>query len=168
MGTSKGKKDDHLPDPAGDLFDPSGPPRPNLRADIVDNGDVLLISIAGEPEVEIGEVDQDDQVGPLLADRLFEHPEGLQDRPDLGKDLRDSYDREGPGGIEEFHPRGLKPFSSHPKKSDLGIDPMDGADEMAALEVSGDFSGHHENLLSFHLITGFPTSSFQGVLRFAG
>ena len=62
----EGEDDGHPIHGFPDRLDPALPPGPHLGTDIVENLDAVLPGGAGEREVEIRVIDQDDEVGLLL------------------------------------------------------------------------------------------------------
>ena len=80
MGTSKGKKTIIFFTHRLICFTLSGPPGPNLGADVVENRDIPSVSNLCQPEVEVRKVDQDDQIRSLPVQGLLQYPEGLEDR----------------------------------------------------------------------------------------
>ena len=101
----------------------------------------------GQTKVEIGKVDQDDQVRSLSIEGRLQFPEDLQNEAELEKDLRNPHDGEGLGMVEEPHPSALHGLASHTHELDLWIEALDRFHQMAAMEVSRDLSGNHEDLL---------------------
>src|SRR3990167_4750370 len=76
----------HVP---ADIPQPPPAPGPELRADVVDDRDaVALDQGCDDREVEIAEVHEDDEVGPLRAEVGFEQPLGAQQPGEV------------PGGVE--------------------------------------------------------------------
>ena len=60
----EGKDDQHAVGDALHRLHPSRPPRPQLRADVVHDRHAELAHRMGEPEIEVGEVDRDEHIGP--------------------------------------------------------------------------------------------------------
>ena len=76
-------------DDFGDTLHPSAPPRPDLRADIIEDGNAKLPGNSGEAQIEIGEIDEDEKIWTLrsLQNRL----EALKSPPD-GGEVSDHFD----------------------------------------------------------------------------
>jgi hypothetical protein len=62
-------------------------PCPELRADEVDDGDFEFLERAGETEVDVGEVDEDGDVGPLFFDGGDETAVGAVDSRGVAQDF---------------------------------------------------------------------------------
>src|SRR5712692_390663 len=86
----EGQDDEHTVDEAGDLPDPPLAPGPDLRADEVEDRDAGAARAARETEVEVGIVDQEDQIGPGARLRLLEGATrlavSLHDDPERAQD----------------------------------------------------------------------------------
>ena len=62
------REDDREPiDPARDLAHPAAPPRPHLRADVVEDRHARALGDPRQAQVELREVDQHAEVGLLVA-----------------------------------------------------------------------------------------------------
>ena len=136
-GNFKGEEDDHFLHPLGDQLDSLRPPGPHLGTDIVEDRNPFPMGNLGQTEIEIGKVDQDDQIRSFPIERLFHSPKGLHDRSQFEKDFCNPHDRKGLRVIEEFHPH---PFPSPPLRSQR-TGPLDRCDGWLP---SG---GHHGGLL---------------------
>ena len=88
------RKDHRQPvDAAGDLADATPTPRPDLRADVVEHGDTVPVRDPRQRQVELGEVDQDQEIGTLVA---HQGPHGAVGPPDGAEPL--AYLQETHGG----------------------------------------------------------------------
>ena len=65
----KGKHHRHPIDRFGDLAHPPPAPSPNLRTDVIEHGNSQRFRDSRQAEVEVGKIDEDQQVGPSLFER---------------------------------------------------------------------------------------------------
>ncbi len=67
-------------------------PGPELRADEVDDGNAEAVELAGEAEVDFGEVDEHGDGGPARADGALELAELAIDARQMAHDFREAHD----------------------------------------------------------------------------
>jgi hypothetical protein len=87
----EGKDDHHAGDTLLHPADAAALPGPELRADKVDDRDAEFFQLAGKAEVDVGEVDQDGDVGPPLPDGGHEAAIGSVDAGHVADDLGDAH-----------------------------------------------------------------------------
>src|SRR4030095_1948125 len=63
------KDDRHPIDGAGNPANPPASPSPHLRADIIKYRHLQLLCQSRQAEVELGKINQDEEIGPLLSER---------------------------------------------------------------------------------------------------
>src|ERR1700724_3362821 len=100
LGLEREKRDDAA-GPPRDRTGTARAPGPDLRADVVDQGNSISPEPARQEAVEVGKIDEHRAVGTALARGGFETPEGPRQRRKLFEDLGDSHDREL---LREDHP----------------------------------------------------------------
>ena len=88
----EGEDDEHLGDVFLHEFDAVLLPCPELRADEEDDGDAEAVELFGELEVDVREIDEDGEVGPVLADGGFEAAEFAVDAGQVADDFSDAHD----------------------------------------------------------------------------
>src|SRR5919204_6187238 len=59
------KDDEHAIGEGANRVDAPRPPRPDLRADVVNHRDAKPPDLLREPEIEVRKIDDDERVGPL-------------------------------------------------------------------------------------------------------
>ena len=112
-------------------------PRPQLRADVVDDRDAQRLDGAHQPEVEIGIVDEDQHVGPLFArgrhELLIGGPGSRQHLQRLGE----AGDREPPEVGDQPRARAGELFAAEPERLEFRVASPQRFDERAGIEVAG-------------------------------
>src|SRR5262249_26312136 len=100
------KDDAEAIDAPCDLAYSSAAPGPYLRTDVVEDGDAELLGLLGEEQVELGIVDEDDQVGTLFLQKALEATVGREQATEGSKGLDQAHRRDA-GGIDEDAHAGL-------------------------------------------------------------
>src|SRR5579885_1906045 len=97
------KNDQHQIDPLGDRLNPTRSPRPDLRADIVDDRNAETLGRLGQSKIEIGIIDQDQQIHSFpkhLNRESIRRPNRLQ----MDQNLKNSDDPQLRDIEEDFNP----------------------------------------------------------------
>src|SRR5712691_1188921 len=90
----EGKKRDDAAGPAGDRAGATRAPGPDLRADVVDQGNPFPLKTARQETVEVGKVDEHRAIGTALPCGGLETPESPPQRGELFEDFGDPDDGE--------------------------------------------------------------------------
>src|SRR6516165_2844272 len=88
----EGKDHDHAIDVFANQLDAVLLPRPELRAHKVDDRDAERMEFAGKAKVDVGEVDEDGDVWPAVADGLAQLAELAVDARQVQDHFRDAHD----------------------------------------------------------------------------
>ena len=91
QGHFKGKHDDHRLDQPGDRLDPALAPCPDLRTDVIKDRDAELSRRLPEHDIEIGKIDQDEEVRPFLAKETLQPGKHPVDHAEMGDHLGDAH-----------------------------------------------------------------------------
>ena len=91
-GLLEGEDDEHLVDSFLDPAEAAALPGPELGRDEPDDRDPGATQVLREPEVDVGEVDEDSDVGTPAADRADQAAVAGVDAGDVAQDLRDAHD----------------------------------------------------------------------------
>ena len=130
---------------ARDLADPSTPPGPHLRPDIVQHGHADRPCDTREPEIELREVDQDAEIGTLPPQDAGEGPVDPHQRaqasdafhhPD-GRDLSRIGDRP--------HARGAQVLATEAEDLDVGHAAAQRPQQVRTVQVAGRLPRDHED-----------------------
>ena len=158
-------------DPARDRAHAAAPPRPDLRADVVEDRNAGPLGGAREPQVELREVDQDAEVGRVLAQAAHEQAIDAEELADVARRFDDA-DRRDLGRVDHrLHPRGAEPGAADPEHLEPGDSRAQRAQEVGAVEVARRLARDHEHArggrrrrwLAAH--RGWPTSFPSDELR---
>ena len=90
-GLFEREDDHHAVDALLDPAETAALPGPELGADEVDNWDVQFFEFAGQAEVDVGEVDEDGDVGPVFFDGGYETAVFAIDVGHVPDDLGDAH-----------------------------------------------------------------------------
>ena len=93
-GLFKGKDDQHAAYELAHQPDAVLLPGPELRADKVNHRNVEAVELAGQTEVNLGEVDKDGHVGTTRADSALEPAELAVDAGQMEQDFGQAHDRD--------------------------------------------------------------------------
>jgi hypothetical protein len=132
----KREEDNHFFHHSSDQVNPFGSPGPYLRTDIIEDGDSSSMGQLGQSKIELGKIDQDDEIRFLPFERPFQSSQGLEDRSQFQEDFSDAHDRERRSRIEKLHPPSFQTFPSHSKEPNFGFNPLDGLHQVGAMQVS--------------------------------
>ncbi len=104
------------------------------------------MEVARETEIDVGEVDEDGDIGAGGADGADEAAVACVNAGDMAEDFGDAHDRYifGADGLELA---GCTHFgSAKAGEGGMGERGLEGADELRAVEVAGGFAGGEEDL----------------------
>ena len=116
----KGKDDHHPADPLLHPAEALALPRPELRADEVDDGDAEFFQFAGKAEVDVGEVDEDGSVGAVLFDGGDEPAVLAVDARHVPDDLGDAHVGDVFGAYDAVEAGGLHLLAAEAEEGDWG------------------------------------------------
>ena len=91
-GLLEGEDDEHAVDALLYPAEAAALPGPELGADEPDHGDALLVEALGEAEIDVGEVDEDGDVGAGSADAAYEFAVAGVYVRDVAEDFGDAHD----------------------------------------------------------------------------
>ena len=143
-GLLEGQDHQHSLDGAPDRADAVGPPRPDLRADVVDDAVAVAMKGLRQAQVELWPIDEDDERRssfPRGSPKLLEDPPEIGQRPD---DLRQPHDGEFPDVDERLDAR--RPHLRSPGSEDLPSGVRLRAqrlDQVGSVPVPGRLTGYH-------------------------
>ena len=100
----EGQDAQHPVDVAGDLLEPSPPPRPHRGAHVEDHRDSQRLELARQPEIEVRHVDQQRRRRPPLPGGLDQGAEHPPDAGQPGPHLGEPHHRDLPGVEEPLEP----------------------------------------------------------------
>src|SRR5262249_54709232 len=135
-------------DATGELADrrePLRPPRPDLRADVVHDRNAQPPDAAREPEIEIGKVDDDERVGPVVASGGDGRAERRERSRQLGHRFRQTGDGEPAIVFEQPAARRLELRPAETKQHDLRIDRAQLARERTGIQITGRLPARQQN-----------------------
>src|SRR5712675_1794444 len=95
------KYDEHSIRDFANRLDPSWTPRPDLRADVIDDRNAELFAVAGEADVEAKVVDDDQNPRPIGPGRGNESPFRRCKRRHLGDELGETRDGQASVVLEQ-------------------------------------------------------------------
>ena len=102
------------------------------------------MKVAGEAEVDVGEVDEDGDGGAVAADGAHEAAVAGVDARDVAEDLGDAHDGDVFGADDAVEAGGA--ISPPPRpKSWVGMAGAECGDELRAVVVAGGFAGREED-----------------------
>ena len=116
-------------------------PGPELRADEVDDRGAEFFQLAGKPEIDVGEVDEDGDVGPPLPDGSHEAAIGSVDARHVADDLGDAHVGDVFGPHDAIEACVLHLPAAKAETGELGRTPAKLGDELRAVVVSAGFAG---------------------------
>jgi hypothetical protein len=103
-------------------------------------------------EVEVGVVDEDEQLRLLFAEHPAEPEEDPDDEAELGEDLREAHNAHLGGSGHETDPFGLEPLTAHAAEGKRRVEGLHLADEMCPVKVSRGLARHdHDGSQFFHV-----------------
>ncbi len=117
----EGKDDHHAADALLYPAQAAALPGPELRADEVDDRDVEFFELAGEAEVDVGEVDEDGDVGAALFDGGDEAAVGAVDARHVADDFGDAHVGDVFGADDAVEAGGFHLFAAEAEAGELGM-----------------------------------------------
>ena len=132
--------------PLADHADASGPPRPDLWRDEVDDRDTGVSRRLGEAEVESRVVDRYEHVGTLRAQRGAELGQRAAQARQTSHRLGESDDRHVARIGQQLHASRGHAFAAHPEQARLRRELEEGRCQCSSVEVARHFPRrqHHE------------------------
>jgi hypothetical protein len=118
----------------------SGPPRPQLRADVVDDRHAEPTHGSHQPEVEIGKIDGDEDVRPVRPRALRQPPDHRQRSRDDANGLGEAGDRELPEVAEQARAGGAQTRPAEPGDLRLGLPAKDLGGQRPGVQIAGRFT----------------------------
>ena len=123
-------------------------PGPDLRSHVVEDGNILAVQLASQPQVKIGRVGQDGKPRFLAPGRGGQAPELAPDARDVSDNLEDPHDGQLLGSHDGPHPgfpqmtaRAAEEFSFRKLLSQ-------GLNKLGAVAISRGLTGRNQNLHS--------------------
>ena len=134
-----GFEGEHRRDPVCDPTEfprPARPPRPHFRRHVVEHPQPTIVRGAGHPHVETGEVDQDDEVRPLLIHEPTQTAFELHEERQPRHHLDEAHDREVVEFRDEFDATRTHARPSGAPEPGRGITLAQGIDQCRRVGVS--------------------------------
>ena len=136
----EGEDAEHPADAGGDLRDAARLPCPDLRADVVDDGNADLVEPLREADVEARIVDHDDGVRPFGGGACGQILHQIEEEADMAEDLHDSDDAQIRGVDHDVDSGGAHLVGTHAADGDVRAAFGDGACKPRSVVVSGGFA----------------------------
>ena len=161
--------DQHLADILPHPFDASPLPRPQLRAHVINDRHAALVHFAGEPQIEVGEVDEDGSIGTTLFGLAHYLAKTAIDGRNVLHDLDDADFGDLAGVHQQLAAGSTHLLSADAEEFDLSIrlslrKPLaQGFDQLCAIEFAGRFSCGDEDSHSGIMTGARPLSAIAGV-----
>jgi uncharacterized protein YdeI (YjbR/CyaY-like superfamily) len=143
-GGFEGEDDEHAVDALLDPAETATLPGPELRADEVDDGDVAFFQLAGEAEVDVGEVDEDGDIGAAGVDGGDEAAVFAVDVGHVPDDLGDAHVGDVFGADDAVEARGFHLRAAEAEGGEMGQAGAQLGEELRAVVVSAGFAGGEE------------------------
>jgi len=102
------------------------------------------MQLAREPEVEVGIVDQDRDVGRVPVDLVQHAPEDRPQLAEMGDDFEQADDRQVADVREQRGALGLQPVAAQPDDLEAGHAPLEVADELRSVEIARRFAARDQ------------------------
>jgi hypothetical protein len=128
--------------PLPHLLHPPWPPRPDLRRDIVDDGDAERLHAFGQPQREAGAVDGNDQGGAAGGDVRHRLRHAARQVADIRQHLDQPHQREFAHREQALHALFSQPFAADPGEGQLRPPLAQRAHKPRAERIAGGFAGH--------------------------
>ena len=140
----EGEDHDHVRDALADRLHPPAAPGPDLRGDVVDDGDAAPLQLAREPEVEVGVV-HEDRGGGRVAVHLREHrAEHPSQAPQVTEHLEQAHHRQVADVGEEAAALGPEPVAAEAEHLEGAEPGPQVTDEIPRVEVPRGLTAGHE------------------------
>ena len=141
----EGKDDHQAVGEAGQGAHPVGPPGPDLGADVVQHRHPVVFGQAGHPEIEVGEINQNNQVRGRGFQDAADASEGLPDSGQVAHHFHEAHHGQLRGGGENPHPLGAHFLAPHPEELGVGAELPDGRHQPGGVVVPGGLPGDDED-----------------------
>ncbi len=129
----------------GEFLGPAGLPRPDLRSDVIENGNPLLMGRPGDSEIEAGVVDGENQIHPAIfqegVDLLLEFPE----KGEMPDDLDEAHDGQLIQPRHEIHAQRRHSVPPQAKEACVWPPLEECSGHLRPMEVSRGLSGQHQD-----------------------
>ena len=136
--------DEHPGHGVTDVVDPAAPPGPELRGDVIDDGDSAAMERPRQAEVEVRVVDQHRRVGRVPLGLLDHSPEDRAQVAEVGDDFEQPDDGEVADVREQGSALGLQPVAAQAEHIEAGHALAQMADELGAVEIARGFAARDE------------------------
>ena len=131
----EGEDHDHARHRPADGVHAASPPRPELRRDVIDDGDTAVAERAGQPEVEVRVVDEHGGVRRPAVHLLHDAPEHGAQVAQVGEDLEQADDGQVLRVGEQRRALGLEAVASKAEHVQVSHALAELAHELRAVEV---------------------------------
>ena len=143
-GFFEGEDDHHAVDALLDPAEASPLPGPELGANEVDDGDVEGFKLAGETEVNVGEVDEDCGPGEAVFDGGDEAAVGRVDARRVFDDLGDTHVGYVFSADDALLSSGFHLAAPEPEEGGFGVTAGEFSDDLCAVVIAGGLAGREE------------------------
>lgn len=152
----EGENDHEGVEDGGHLGNAGAVPSPDLRGDVVVDGNGEGVGGLGEAEVEAGVVDEEEGVGPAGAEDAGEFAEEAQEEGQAGEDVPEAEDGHVAAIMEEVDAFAAHGVAADAEEGDVGAKGAEVADEAGGVLVAGGFAGdNHDAEGSGHQVWPF-------------
>ena len=142
----EGKNAEQLVDDAAHRPYPAFSPCPDLGSYEVNDWNAEALEFAGDPEVEIGRVGEDGEVGFALGGGSDQFPESTPDAGEMAQHFHDPDDRQILGADDGFHACFFPEMRARAaEEMALGPAAAKLANQFGGVVVAGGFSGRYQN-----------------------
>jgi len=145
-GGLEGEDDHHAVDALLDPAETAALPGPELRADEPDDRDVEFFEFAGEAEVDVGEVDEDGDVGAAFFDGGDEAAELAVDGGHVPDDLGDAHVGDVFGADDAVEAGGFHLQAAEAEGGEVGHAGTEFGEDLRAVVVAAGFAGREEDI----------------------
>ena len=121
-------------------------PGPDLRRHEIDDRDAEPARPAGQQQVEVGEVDQDQDARPRVAEPADEIAEDAVERREAADDLGAAHDGRALDAVEDLHAGRRHARPAHAGHGQLRLECRERAGERGAVKIAGGLSGDHQDV----------------------
>ena len=140
-GGFEGEDDHHAGDALLHPAEAAALPGPELRADEVEDGDAEFFQLAGEAEVDVGEVDEDGDVGAVFFDGGDEAAVLGVDGGHVADDLGDAHVGYVFGADDAVEAGHFHLFAAEAEAGEVGVAGVEFGEKLGAVVVAAGFAG---------------------------
>ena len=134
----KGEDDQHLAHILLHLSDATPPPRPQLRADVINHGNTAPVQFAGQPQIPVGEVNQHGHVRAAAVHLIQQPMEAAVEGWQVAEDLEESDDGNVLGLHQQLASGGLHALAAHAVAFHGAVmQPAQGGQQLRAVKLAG-------------------------------